>query len=72
MNPELGRLSSGEVGKPVVHDDPSKQGQAVQSQLDAVVDALKALCAKLDTDAVGGADYAATISDSLKKIVLYL
>jgi hypothetical protein len=69
---ELGRLPSEQVGSKILHDAPEKQISAMLSKQDEIIDLIKALCEKLDADAVGGADYAATISDGLKKIQLYL
>lgn len=69
---ELGRLSPGEVGHPVLHDAPEKQMQAVMSKLDELVDVIKALTAKLDADGGVDTDYAAEVTASLSKIQLFL
>jgi hypothetical protein len=70
MSTALGRLQPAEVGKKVIYDAPEKTISALLSNQDAMVDAIKALCAKLDFDALGSANYAASISNSLSKIVL--
>lgn len=69
---ELGRIPAAELAEKIVHDAPEKQVAAMLTKQDEIIDLIKALCAKLDTDAVGGADYAATLSDGLKKIQLHL
>jgi hypothetical protein len=70
---QLGRLSADELGKKVLHDAPEKQVAALMSKVDELTTALAALCAKLDADAgVTDTDYAATISDSVAKIELYI
>jgi hypothetical protein len=72
MSSELGRLPASQVGKSVLHDAPEKQMEAVMSQLDQVVTAMKALTAKLDAEGSIDTDYASLISDSLAKIDLHL
>ena len=69
---QLGRLSADELNKKVIHDAPEKQVAALMSKVDELTDVIKALCAKLDADAVGSATYAADISDSIAKIELYI
>lgn len=69
---QLGRLTADELGKKVLHDAPEKQVAALMSKVDELVDALKALTAKMDADGFGDTDYAATISDSIAKIELYV
>ena len=67
----LGRLASAEKAKPVIYDAPEKTISALLSNNDALIDAVKALCAKLDADAgVTDTNYAALISNSLSKIDL--
>lgn len=72
MSTELGRLSSSEASQPVPYDSPEKTMSAVLSKQDAIIDALKALTAKLDADGGVATDYAATITASLSKIDLRL
>lgn len=69
---DLGRLQEAEKSQQVLHDAPEKQVAAIMSKLDELIDAMKALGAKLDADGVGGADYAALVTDALKKIELKL
>lgn len=69
---QIGRLTDDEKMKKVIHDAPEKQVAALMSKVDELTDAIKALCAKLDTDTVGSASYAADISDSIAKIELYI
>lgn len=69
---ELGRLPQAEMQKAVKMDTPSKEVAAVLTKLDEVIDALKALTAKMDAETVGSADYAATITDAIEKIKLTL
>jgi len=72
---ELGRLQEAEKLQAVLHDAPEKQMAAVMSKLDEMIDAIKALTAKLDADSAdtgGDADYAAEVSDALNKIELKL
>ena len=73
MSLTLGRLSSTELGKPVLHDQPSKTSSAVMSKLDELIDAIKALTAKLDADAgVTDTNYAALISNAISKVDLFV
>ena len=69
---QMGRLTADELQKKVLHDAPEKTVAALMSKVDELTDVIKALCAKLDADAVGGADYAAVISDAILKIELYI
>jgi hypothetical protein len=69
---QIGRLSQDELNKKVLHDAPEKTVAALMSKVDELTDVIKALCAKLDADSVGAADYEATISDSILKIELYI
>lgn len=67
----LGRLAAVEVGKPIIYDAPEKTVRAILTNQDAIIDAVKALCAKLDLDAgVTDTNYSALISNSLNKILL--
>lgn len=69
----LGRLPASEAGKPVLHDAPEKQIEAMLSQQDAIIAAIKALCVKLDADtSLDEDDYAATISDPLAPLALFI
>lgn len=73
MSTSTGRLSSSEQKQAVTYDSPEKTMSAVLSKLDEVVDALKALTAKLDADSgVNGTDYAALITAAINKIDLRL
>ncbi len=50
---------------------PKSAEQAMLKKMDEMIDAIKALTAKLDADAtVTDTDYAATISDALDKVKL--
>jgi hypothetical protein len=67
----LGRLSAAEAAKPVIYDAPEKLIAALLTSQDAMIDAIKALTAKLDADAgVTDTTYAALISNGLTKIAL--
>lgn len=54
------------------NDDPGAKVGAILANQDRVIDALKALCVKIDADGgIGGhTNYAATISDALTKLSL--
>lgn len=72
---ELGRLEASELNKPILADAPEKQMAAVMSKLDELIDAMKALAAKLDADSGdtgGDSDYAALVTDAINKIELKL
>ena len=70
---ELGRLPDAEAAAKIIADAPNKQIAAMLTQQDKLIDAIKALTAKLDLDAtVTDSNYAALISDGLNKIQLYL
>lgn len=69
----VGRLSPEEAALPVLADASNRQVLALQTKVDLLTDAVKALCAKLDGDAgVTSTDYAATISDALSKVIVFI
>jgi hypothetical protein len=70
MSQKLGRLNPAEAGKPVIYDAPERTVQAIISNQDSVVAALKAIAAKLDGEAVGDGTLH-TITDSLQLIQLF-
>jgi hypothetical protein len=73
MSTSLGRLSAAEAAQPAKYDAPEKTVSAILSNQDAIIAAIKALCAKLDADAgVTDANYASSVSDALAAIDLSL
>ena len=71
---EVGRRDVAEVDSGnLTHDAPSNTVEAMLTKQDAIVDAIKAMAAKLDADAgVTDTDYASSITDSLAKLKLIL
>lgn len=71
MSLTLGRLPQALVGKSIPYDAPERTVQALLTANDKLIDAIKAIAAKLDADAgVTDTNYAATITNSLQKIDL--
>ena len=60
---QLGRLGESELDKPVLHDAPEKQMQAIMSKIDELILAMQALAA---------ANTSVPEVDALKKIELKL
>jgi len=59
----------------LTHDAPNNTVEAMLTKQDAIIDALKALAAKIDADSGdtgGDSDYASLITDSLAKLELVL
>lgn len=66
---EKGRIGAKEPYRDTLARQSAEQGMLVKQ--DAIIDALKAMAAKLDADAgVTDTDYAATITDALAKLEL--
>ena len=70
---DIGRLGAMGEHDPahVQYDAPSQTVSAIISKMDEMVDAMKALTAKLDADSGdtgGDSDYAALVSDSIEKL----
>jgi len=73
MSETIGRLPLDLVDQPHVHDAPNRTVEAMLTKLDALIDIQAGLAAKLDADpGVTDTDYAATLTDSLKKLDLIL
>ena len=53
----LGRLPAAQVGQPVIYDAPERTIAAILTQQDAIIAALQALAAQLDTNSVTGHPY---------------
>lgn len=70
MSKTLGRLDAMQAGKPVIYDSPERTVRAIISNQDAIIGAIQALCAKLDTNHGAASDHAATISNALKTLDL--
>jgi hypothetical protein len=68
--PLLGRLAPAQVGKPVIYDAPERTVQAILSNQDSMIAALKAIAAKLDSESVGDGTLH-TITDALQPIQLF-
>ncbi len=69
----VGRLSPEEAALPVIGDVSNRQVLALTTKVDQLTDAIKALTAKLDTDGgVTGTDFAATITDALSKLQIFI
>lgn len=73
MSTTLGRLSTAEVGKPVILDEPSKVVKALLSNQDAMIDLIVVLCTKLDADGgVTDTNYNALVGALLTKVNITL
>jgi len=53
----LGRLSAAQVGQPQIYDAPERTVAAILTNQDAIIAALKALAAQLDTNSITGHPY---------------
>jgi len=70
---DKGRLQGADISIKTNTVKPKSATQAILLKQDEIIDALKALAAKLDADSGdtgGDSDYAASISDALAKIKL--
>lgn len=70
MSEDTGRRDASEE---LTHDAPNATVEGMLTKQDELIDAIKALCVKLDADVgVTDADYASSISDALAKLKLRL
>jgi hypothetical protein len=73
MSTTVGRLEAGRDQKAVADHGNEGSVAAILSKQDEIIDVLKSLTAKLDSDAgVSDTDFAALVSDAIAKIELNL